>query len=305
MHARTEQAGESFFRDLVAHGLIIPSQVDGVVGRGARFEEVLSRFDALVLRSDDGQRAEAPTFPPVIERRILEKLHYLDTFPHLCGSVHSFFGDPRQALRLATRARQGERWGEELEQTDVVLAPAACYPLYPTLAGVLPPRGRLVTLMGWAYRHEPSREPTRMQSFRVREIIRVGEPDAVLAWRDAWHVRARELLEALGLPILSEVASDPFFGRGGMMLAQSQKAAKLKFEIQVPILDGAQPTAVCSFNLHQDHFGAAFDIRTADGQTAHSACLGFGMERVVMALFRHHGMETDDWPAAVRALLWP
>ena len=85
----------------------------------------------------------------------------------------------------------------------------------------------------------------------------------------------------------------------------SQHELELKFEIVVPITSEENPTAVASFNYHQDKFGSVFDIRSADGEVAHTACLGFGLERVVMALFRHHGFEPSKWPAAVRARLWP
>ena len=60
-----------------------------------------------------------------------------------------------------------------------------------------------------------------------------------------------------GCPRESDVASDPFFGRGGKMLAASQKEQKLKFEVLVPgDLAREARRRVCSFNYHQDHFGA-------------------------------------------------
>jgi len=37
---------------------------------------------------------------------------------------------------------------------------------------------------------------------------------------------------------------------------------------------------------------------------ANTACLGFGLERVVMALFKTHGFEPKTWPLAVRERLW-
>ncbi len=58
--------------------------------------------------------------------------------------------------------------------TQVALSPAACYPVYPTCTGMVPAQGRLVTVTNWVYRHEPSPEPTRLQSFRMREFVRVG-----------------------------------------------------------------------------------------------------------------------------------
>jgi hypothetical protein len=95
--------------------------------------------------------------------------------------------------------------------------------------------------MNWVYRHEPSDEPTRLQSFRMREFIRVGKPDDVVAWRDAWLLRGLELLRGLGLPAQSDVASDPFFGRAGKMMAANQVDQRLKFEILVPVISEENP----------------------------------------------------------------
>ena len=113
------------------------------------------------------------------------------------------------------------------------------------------------------------------------------------------------LNERLGLPATSNVASDPFFGKGGRLLAANQRAQKLKFEVLVPVISESDPTAVCSFNFHQDHFGINFEIKTPDGMVANTACLGFGLERVTMALFKAHGFVPADWPKEVRAILWP
>lgn len=294
-----------FYAGLVEHGLIVPVGVPGAFGRGAVFEDVLERFNGLVTQLASNDHAEVYTFPPVISRRVLEKVHYLDSFPHLCGAVYSFFGKELQARELAERANQGEPWGELLGITDVVLNPAACYPVYPSFTGVVPKGGRLVTMLNWVFRHEPSPEPTRMQSFRVREFVKVGTPDEVVEWRDMWLQRGLTLLHGLDLPARSDVASDPFFGRGGKMLAVNQKEQRLKFEVLVPVISAQDPTAVCSFNFHQEHFGSTFDIRTQDGAVANTACLGFGLERIVMALFKTHGFETQQWPAEVRSRLWP
>ena len=295
---------QSFYDGLVAHGLIVPTTVQGAFGRGAVFEDVLERFNALVSQVAKNDGAEVYTFPPIIDRSILERVHYLDSFPHLCGSVHSFFGNAIQALAVAERANSGGNWGELLGQTHVVLNPAACYPVYPSFTGTVPAQGRLVTMLNWVYRHEPSPEPTRMQSFRVREFVRVGTPEQVVEWRDMWLQRGIDLLTSLGLPAKSDVAADPFFGRGGKILAMNQKEQKLKFEVLVPVISKDDPTACCSFNFHQDHFGSTFDIRTPDGNVANTACLGFGLERVTMALFKEHGFDPKSWPKAVRDKLW-
>jgi hypothetical protein len=44
-------------------------------------------------------------------------------------------------------------------------------------------------------------------------------------------------------------------------------------------------------------------VRLADGGPANTACLGFGLERITLALFCTHGFDTDAWPADVRSEL--
>ena len=119
-------------------------------------------------------------------------------------------------------------------QTDLVLTPAACYPVYPAIAarGPLPPGGVTVDAGGsYVFRNEPSGDPARLQMFHQREMVRIGEPDTVAAWRDTWRDRALDLLRDLGLDAEFDVASDPFFGRSGRMLAVSQREQALKFEV--------------------------------------------------------------------------
>ncbi len=297
------KTGQPFYDGLVEHKLIIPVGVPGAFGRGAVFEDVLQRVDAVIsqIAKDDG--AEKMLFPPILDRSVFEKSEFLDSFPQLAGSVFSFAGTDEQHRDLRGRLREGKPWGDLQSMTGVVLSPAACYPVYPSFTGTVPEAGRLVDMQNWVFRHEPSPEPTRMQAFRVRELVRVGTAEMVVDWRDMWLERGLSLLRSLGLPARSVAASDPFFGRGGRMLAASQREQQLKFEVVVPILWDEAPTAVCSFNYHQEHFGKIFAIQTGDGAVAHTACLGFGMERVVMALFKTHGFRPAEWPSAVRQRL--
>ncbi len=301
----TTYSATDLYDGLVKHGLIIPVGVPGIFGRNAVFEDVLARFDDYVSRvaKDDG--AEKMLFPPTLDRKVFERSEFLDSFPQLAGSIFSFAGNERQHAELRTRVHGGQPWADLQVMTDVVLTPAACYPVYPSFTGTLPENGRLVDMQNWVFRHEPSPEPTRMQAFRVREFVRVGKPEVVVDWRNMWLERGLTIMRSLGLPAKSEVAADPFFGRGGKMLASAQLEQQLKFEVTIPVISEEKPTAVCSFNWHQEKFSKIFDIKTPDGETANTACLGFGMERVCMALFRHHGYDPKTWPAPVREKLWP
>lgn len=295
-----------FLTELIGRGLLLESGVPGVYGHSDAFESVRVRLDERLSSEAAAQGAERLRFPPLLPRRQLEASGYLSSFPHLAGSVYAFDGDERQAAQQAERASQHEDWSEFQEMTELTLMPAACYPVYPAIAarGPLPEGGAFVDAGGaWVFRHEPSQDPARRQIFHQHELVRIGEPEAVLAWRDAWAQRGLELLRSLGLEAHLDSANDPFFGRRGRMLAANQRDERLKLELLVQIA-GPEPTALASFNHHRDHFGATYGIELADGGTAHTACLGFGHERIVLALLRTHGLDPDRWPAQVRAELW-
>jgi seryl-tRNA synthetase len=294
-----------FLAELVRHGVLIESGVPGLYGHSAEFEDVRLRLEELLTRAAVAHGAQRLRFPPLLPRHQLESSGYLGSFPHLAGTVYAFEGSEADALLQNERASRHDCWDEFQEMTDLALMPAACYPVYPAIAGrgPLPAEGVFVEAGGaWVFRHEPSLDPARRQMFRQHELVRIGRPEDVATWRDEWAHRGLELLRVLGLAAELDTANDPFFGRRGRMLATSQREQALKLEILVPIA-GPEPTAIASFNQHGDHFTSTYGITMVDGGEAHSACLGFGHERIVLALMRTHGLDPAQWPTDVRETL--
>ena len=296
-------AQSSFKESLIAAGHLIPLGVRGVFGRSGVFEGVVEGFERLVTRAGAAPDVDVVRMPPIFARKHYEKINHIHNFPDLLGSVHAFTGDSKAHRRMSTKFLDGDDWSEDLAPAATMLIPAACYPLYPTCTGTLEEGGRTVDLRSFVFRHEPSDEPTRMQMFRQREYVRLGTPEQAEAHRDHWLETGKDLLRGLGLPVEPVLANDPFFGRGGRLAKATQREQALKFELEVPINDGLGPTAIASSNMHLDYFGLAFDIKLPDGSPAHTSCVGFGLERVALALFKHHGLDPRRWPDTVREQL--
>ena len=300
-------SSEIAFRDeLVVAGLLVPSSVEGVYGRSGEFEAIVDGLDALISRRNPTEAFETVRFPPVMPRSVMETSGYLKGFPHLAGTIHCFCGDERAHRNLLACLETGEDWTQGQQCVDLSLTPAACYPVYPMVAsrGDLRSASHIVDVASYCFRHEPSLDPIRMQMFRMREFVCLGTPDAVRGFRDRWVERGRAMIEELALPVAIDVANDPFFGRGGVIMAQSQREQALKYELLVPVSNPEKPTACLSFNYHMDHFGEIWNLRLEDGSLAHTACVGFGFERLTLALLRHHGLDRAAWPASVRSVLW-
>jgi seryl-tRNA synthetase len=240
-----------------------------------------------------------------MSRRLLEKSGYLKSFPHFLGCVCCLAGTEAKVRDAVETFKAGEDWTPALSAADLVLTPAACYPVYPLVAscGEVPAAGLLFDVASDCFRREPSRDLDRLQSFRMREYVCVGTPEQIDDFRRRWMVRAQDLAGQLGLPYRLDHASDAFFGRGGKLMAMSQVEQALKYELLVPVRSTDDPTACMSFNYHRDHFGTAWNLRNVAGQVMHTGCVAFGMERLALALFATHGLEMANWPAAVREAL--
>jgi seryl-tRNA synthetase len=288
----------------IGAALFCPMAAEGVYGRTALFEQIVEGLAQLIsIRRDPG--AEILHFPPVMSRAQLERSGYLKSFPNLLGCVCALHGTEAEVRAAADRYEGGSDWTSALAPIDLVLSPAACYPLYPLTAsrGSVPRGGLRFDVSCECFRREPSPQLSRLQSFRMREFVRVGSPEEVLEFRDDWIARGRRFAGELGLTHEVAPASDPFFGRTGQVMAVSQLQQSLKFELIAAMRPPEPRTACMSFNLHLDHFTAIWGLRDEGGGSVHTACVAFGIDRLALALFYEHGLEPHNWPAPVRRAL--
>src|SRR5205823_12839090 len=202
----------------LAEALFRPMGVDGVYARTAVYEDVIEKLAQLISRERE-EGTEILRFPPVMSRHQLERSGYLKSFPDLLGCVCALHGSEAEINRAVGTFEKGGDWTSDLTSADLVLSPAACYPVYPIAAkrGPVPDEGYVFDIAADVFRHEPSRDIDRFQSFRMREYVVIGTAESVMSFRERWMSKAKAIAERLEVPFAVEQASDPFFGRVGRM----------------------------------------------------------------------------------------
>ena len=254
LHAACGHQDEGHLDGLAAQ-LFRASGVDGVYGRTGAYESVVKALAALITSHRPAQ-AEVFRFPPVMSRASLEKQGYLKSFPNLVGCVSTLVGTEREIMASASKNESGGSWTEDLKPADLVLSPAACYPIYPIAAarGTVPDEGYVFDVAADCFRHEPSKSLDRFQTFRMREYVRIGTPRQIQEFREPWIARAPGIADAIGLTYKVDVANDPFFGRVGTFMATQQRQDALKFELLVPVISRREAHCLHELQLSQRTF---------------------------------------------------
>ena len=209
-----------------------------------------SRSTALITRRSINVDPERMAFPPVLPQAAARADRVSLVVPAPRGDDLLVRRRRDEAVELERRAAEARGLERFQSQTRSCWCPAACYPVVPRSRRARPAAGRgrhrrsgrLATCFG------TSRPRTR-RGCRCSTSAR-WFASASPTWCSSGVTvveRALEILARLGLDAQADLASDPFFGRSGRMLARSQRSQALKFEVGVPI-GGEEPTAVASFN---------------------------------------------------------
>jgi seryl-tRNA synthetase/acyl carrier protein len=267
-----------------------------------------ARFAAMAA-SEGAAPRRYPTLLPLAD---LERTDYFKSFPQH-ATFCTCLGDDRALLRgFVADVKEGHRVASaaerRMERPARVLSSAVCYHCYREFAGrVLPDTGSepmVLTAEGRCFRNERGAFDglNRCYEFTMREIVFIGDADAVEQRRVRLMQRVIDLAEVLGLGGCVQRATDLFFKDDveGRARALHQSATALKYELRARLDGEGRTLAIASFNVHEDYFGRAFEIRLPDRRHASTGCVAFGIERWVSAFVAHHGADPARWPQSVR-----
>jgi len=275
------------------------------------------RLTALMRHLDDQLRGMGATlgadehqFPALVGSDVLDRCQYLHAFPHaltLASHLREDL-DAIQSFAQTTKWRDGalDVDASVIDRPECLLSPTVCFHWYARLAGRPLDRAATITALGKCFRYEAGNlsRLERLWDFTMREIVFVGSSDEVLEQRRRGLAATVSLFDEWELSYEIVTATDPFFIEEYGSRTAFQNAFDLKQEVRVDLPFNRKTMAAGSLNFHQDFFGRAFDIRDASGSPRTTGCIGFGLERVALAVVAQHGVDPNAWPPSLRGTDW-
>lgn len=290
---------------LIAAGELIPYG-PGRLGLGPRTTALMEEIDRLVVDLAEEPKPAAYHFPALVGSDVLLKAEYHRSFPHLL-TLASHVREEMEALRDFRNRPQGKELGDVrdlLAPPACGLSPTVCYHAYDMWARTLHDSPEVLTARGKCFRYESTSLVglERLWDFTMREVVFLGTPETIVARRDGILQQWVQLLDALDLSYEISSATDPFFVDEFAMQAIYQQAFESKFEILADLPYAGKKLAIGSINFHRDHFTKSFGIRSSNTAILHTACVGWGLERITLAFLAQHGLNRADWPPRFRKI---
>ncbi len=277
----------------------------GLFVYGAPVSTMLRFLDhALLTRFAQPFRAVEEVYPNCIPADSLSAAHHLGSFPeHLHFLTHlredlDLLDDFSERARATADTVVPEL--SDVSRLQLVQNPSTCYHCYAARRDGSIESDTAITAVTRCHRFEAANHDQfgRLLEFTLREVIFLGTPDYVRATRE----RCLELIRTLATDwqLYGELAAanDPFFSADFAVKATQQRRLAMKFEYRMTIPGQTRQLAVMSSNLHGPTFSKAFNIKRR-GRVINSGCLGFGMERLALAIIAQHGSDPTQWPSGL------
>lgn len=267
-----------FYNELLDRNLIRSAGDAGLYVISASFERVVQGLARYIMTWFEVPPRETFVYPPVAHVDLNDISGYAENFPQFAGFVASARGQSGTPINS--------------------LPGAGCHPLLSSLADKAV-RGGIYGTVSYVYRNEVSPTVVRMKSFRQAEVVYVGPAAGLDQQLAHWRVAGPRLWASIGIGTYTARASDPFTGRLGQLRREWQAAGGAKTEECLEAGPWAG-LALSSVNNHGSIFTDRFRITDESSQPVVSGCIGFGLERSVLAMLSTHGTHIHSWPATVQ-----
>lgn len=258
------------------------------------FEESFSK----VAKNIGAVAKQYPVLIPVVEYIKTGYLKRTPQYAMFCCNAHENLYE----LENLEQSIHEKQTLSKLSNPSLALSPSACFHTYVEYKDKTLEKNSVYSFTQSVFRNEGRLnydELGRLRDYHVREIVFFGNDEYVKKTRQEIVNLTIKLLEQWEIKGVIQTASDPF------VLPKMQKYRKIqllddsKYEMRLNISD-EKDIAVASFNLHGTAFTDPFNIHIKDCEEAVTGCVGYGIERWVLAFLCQYGGDDDKWPDCIK-----
>ncbi|KWX81446.1 hypothetical protein AMQ83_34190 [Paenibacillus riograndensis] len=272
----------------------------GLIGFKKEAVHLFNYFSAKFKSFAEEVKAEERVYPTLLPVDVYKKTGYLKSSPQysiFCCDVL----ENMESISVLNELADRSGIHSILSEPALALSPSACFHTYKELENQCLEISQSLTFTQKVFRNEGRfnwNEFGRLRDYHVREIVFIGDAQYVINQRNKIMDKAINLMQELNLAGQIVTASDPFIIPDMQTYKKIQLLEKSKYEL---LLSTSEETslACASFNLHGISFTKAFHIEVENTQRAVTGCIGFGIERWVLAFMSQYGINYEQWPTEV------
>lgn len=242
-------------------------------------------------------------YPVLINVKEYQKTGYLVNSPQYsmfcCSACENI-----KIIESINKGVQDNRIKSFLKEPQYALSPSACFHTYIEYKNQELQGNTTITFTQSVFRNEGRfnfGEFGRLLDYHVKEIVFIGDCNYVNDMREKAIEKVIELLSAWGIQGIITTSSDPFVIPKMQKYKTIQLLEASKYELRL-IYEKDHMLSVASFNYHGTAFTHPFNIsvKGTDINETVTGCIGFGLERWVMAFLRQYGNKVEMWPQVIK-----
>ncbi|MBC1744142.1 hypothetical protein HCA06_13910 [Listeria welshimeri] len=266
----------------------IDSIGDGLFFYNEGFIELFNYFDKVIREVAMKFNAIEKKYTTLLPIEPFNKTGYFEHSPQYTMCACELFSDINNHKNLNEIEVQENGFNN-------ILTPAACFPVYLDYQNkMIPPT--LITLLGKVYRNEGKINWGgfgKFREFHVREIVIFGSNDYIESLVEMIQMELDKKMVELGFDFKKEIAFDSFVLPNLERVIDYQVEEVNKIEYQMPYAQGKY-ISVGSINKHKMKLTNSFNIKS-EKEELQSACIAFGIERLVLVFLAQFGINPDLW----------
>lgn len=240
-----------------------------------------------------------PVLLPLDEYSMTGFVRKTPQYAIFCSTVNENLRD----LERTDAAMHDKKVKEIIKEPRFALSPSACFHTYIEYKDKTLKDNTIVTFRQNVFRNEGRlnyNEIGRLCDYHVREIVMIGSNEFILESRNKIMQKSKELMSKLQLIGDISLASDSFVVPKMQMYRKIQHIDKSKYEMHLNISPD-KSISTASYNLHGKAFTDPFNISVENCEDTVTACVGFGLQRWVLAFLLQYGLNEESWPEEVKS----